>query len=121
MNTYQAIPKKESRGALLFDFPSQFELPDGTVLCNTDFAPSLTCSSYRNRINAQGNYEDYVGELYLQLRKVDNPVEKGRSGFLFVRTYDGMNKKIIERNFNNLDPFQFDYFYPGPLIRVNND
>ena len=46
-----------------------------------------------------------MGQLYVRLKKLDNPVEKGRSGFLFVRTYDGMNSKIIERNFNNLDPF----------------
>lgn len=31
-----------------------------------------------------------------------------------------MNKKIIERSFANLDPFNFFYSYPGPLIRVNN-
>ena len=65
MNTYQAVPKKESQGAILLDFPVQFELPDGKIICSTDFAPTLSCSSYRNRIKAQGNYEDYVGMLYV--------------------------------------------------------
>jgi hypothetical protein len=32
-----------------------------------------------------------------------------------------MNKIVIERSFNNLDPYKFYYTYPGPLIQVNHD
>lgn len=41
--------------------------------------------------------------------------------FLYIRTYDGLNYKIVERNFANLDPFKYYYTYPGPLIIVNSD
>lgn len=48
-----------------------------------------------------------------------NPTDSGKCDNINVRTYDGMNKKIIERSFENLDPFNFIYAYPGPLIIVN--
>lgn len=56
----------------------------------------------------------------ISVYNVLNPITNGSCDNINVRTYDGMNKKIIERSFENLDPFNFFYTYPGPLIRVNN-
>lgn len=36
-------------------------------------------------------------------------------------TYDGFNKRILERSYPNLDPFYSSYSYLGPLITVNSD
>ncbi|CAD8094793.1 unnamed protein product [Paramecium primaurelia] len=121
--TYKNIPKVQSKGSVLIDYPSQFEIIDGSITCSstTLFAATLKCSSYRNRITSSGNYEDYVGRMYIQLKKVLNPIEKGESDFFYIRTYDGLNLRIIERNFANLDPFKFSYEFPGPLIKVNNE
>lgn len=84
---------------------------DGSITCSstTLFAATLKCSSYRNRVTSSGNYDDYVGQMYIQLKKVLNPIEKGESDFFYIRTYDGLNLRIIERNFANLDPFKFSY------------
>jgi hypothetical protein len=36
-------------------------------------------------------------------------------------TYDGFNKRILERSYPNLDPFYSSYSYLGPLITVNDE
>lgn len=45
----------------------------------------------------------------------------GNADNIYIRTYDGLNKKIIQRSFLNLDPANFYYSYPGPLITVNSN
>lgn len=52
---------------------------------------------------------------------MENPIDAGYSDNIYVKTYDGLNTKIIERSFKNLDPFTFLYKYPGPLIHINGD
>jgi histone deacetylase 6 len=121
--TNSKVPKQNSEGALIFDFPKQYTIADGTAPCVTlsDFAPLPTCTFYRNRVTIVGNYKDYLGSLYVQIQNVSNPDNEGLTDYFYIRTYDGLNTMIIERNFANLDPFQFDFYYPGPLIKVNND
>ena len=104
------------------DFPSQFTIPDETVICDTttsSFATLITCSISRNRVSIIGQTADYEGEIFLELDDILNPIDSGASSNINVRTYDGLNKIIIERSFDNLDPFNFVYSYPGPLIIVN--
>lgn len=119
----QNIPKKTAKGAVLIDYPAQFEIPDGSIICSssTTFATSLKCNSYRNRVTADGNFFDFVGAMFIRLKSVLNPIEEGITDFLYVRTYDGLNFKIIERNFANLDPFKYTFKFPGPLIKVNSE
>ena len=48
-------------------------------------------------------------------------MEEVSSDSFYIKTYDGFNKKIIARSYANLDPFYFDYVFPGPVITINND
>ena len=38
-----------------------------------------------------------------------------------IKTYDGLNKKIIDSSYPNLAPNKLTYAYGGPLITINND
>lgn len=105
------------------DYPSQFSISDGVLTCDTptnDFAYLITCSISRNRVSIEGQTADYSGGIIINLYSVLNPIIDGKCDNINIRTYDGMNKKIIERSFDNIDPFSFTYSYPGPLIIVNN-
>jgi len=93
------------------------------VTCDTEtanFAALISCSISRNRVSVSGQTADYQGEIYLNIYNILNPIDNGTCDNINIRTYDGMNKKIIERSFENLDPFNFIYSYPGPLIIVND-
>lgn len=57
----------------------------------------------------------------MKVRRIDNPIDEVTSDNFVIRTYDGINKKVIERSFENLDPFYKTYKYPGPLIIVNEN
>ena len=81
----------------------------------------MVCNITRNRLYVNGHTTNYKGEITITVRDIENPTNSGLSENLYVRTYDGQNKKIIEKSFKNLDPFSFDYSYPGPLIIVNNN
>jgi hypothetical protein len=59
--------------------------------------------------------------LFLTLTAATNPMDAGDSGFFTVKTYDGFKSSILERSYDNLDPFYFSYTYPGPSIIINND
>eukprot|EP01017_Pseudomicrothorax_dubius_P048741 TRINITY_DN8937_c0_g1_i4.p1 TRINITY_DN8937_c0_g1~~TRINITY_DN8937_c0_g1_i4.p1 ORF type:complete len:821 (+),score=149.40 TRINITY_DN8937_c0_g1_i4:60-2465(+) len=118
------IPKTSSQGALLVDFPSQFVVPNKDLTCTTTniaYSLSLSCTIFRNRVTITGQPKDYVGNLVFTVAGVDNPIDEVSTDFLFVRTYDGINKKVVQRSFKNLDPFTFSFTYPGPLIIVNDE
>lgn len=118
------IPKTSSDGAILIDYPTEFDITDGETACDTtteDFAEIITCTFSRNTLSIQGQTQDYTGNVGVILRNILNPIEKGTAQNIVVKTYDGLNSLIIERSFKNLDPFIFTYSYPGPLITVNND
>ena len=122
--TTATIPRTSSSGAIYVDLPSQFQVDDGTIQCSTDtttFAEVLECTVLRNRIIISGQTSDYVGNVVFTLRSLSNPITAGQSDILYVKTFDGVNMRIIQRSYKNLDPFSFNYVYPGPLITVNND
>jgi len=50
-----------------------------------------------------------------------NPIYNGQSDVIYVKTYDGVNFRIIQGSYKNLDPFSFYYVYPGPLVTVNDN
>lgn len=61
------------------------------------------------------------GIIIFNITNVLNPSSEITSGNLLVKVYDGFKKEITEKSFPNLDPWLFSYFFPGPLILVNND
>lgn len=86
-----------------------------------EFGKALNCAETNRRVNITGNTQDYSGNLVLKINKVYNPIDKVTTDSFTIRTYDGFNKKVIERSFENLDPYYFNYDYPGPLITINNN
>lgn len=68
-----------------------------------------------------GSRYDYVGNIMVHVNDVPNPVSELSSQSTIVKTYDGLNKKIIDSSYTNLSPNRFSYTYPGPLMSINND
>ena len=123
-STSSTIPKTSSDGAIYVDLPSQFIIEDGTIQCSTDttdFAAVLECTVLRDRIIINGQTSDYTGDVSFTIRALTNPVYDGQSDIIYVKTYDGVNQRVIQRSYKNLDPFSFYYVYPGPLVIINND
>jgi histone deacetylase 6 len=119
-----SIPKLSSSGAIILDLPPQFDIDTkivSTESYSTEFGTALNSEVRRNRIWIEGNTNDFSGNLKLKVRNIDNPTNKILTDNFVIRTYDGVNKKIIERSFENLDPHYKTYDYPGPLIIINDD
>jgi len=119
-----SIPKLSSKGAIILDLPKQFEIQKKIVTAvsySSVFGKALNCEIISNRVWITGNTNDFSGNLLLKVKQVDNPIDEVSTDNLVIRTYDGVNKKVIERSFENLDPFYKSYQYPGPLIIINND
>jgi hypothetical protein len=119
-----SLPKASSNGFVFVDLPSQFEISESKAECSSptvNFVGKLDCWIVRNRVYIQGNENDYKGNLVLKVNLVENPILSGKIDNIFVVVYDGFNNVIIEKSYQNLDPFRFEYTYPGPLITVNNE
>jgi len=59
--------------------------------------------------------------MIVYLSNVQNPRAEVTSKSTVIKTYDGLNKAIVDSSYANLNPNRFVYTYPGPLIGVNND
>lgn len=119
-----SIPKLSSNGAIILDLPKQFDIGQKILSC-TSYSPTygtaLNCEIQNNRVWITGNTNDYSGNVVVKVKRIANPIDKCNSDNFIVSTYDGVNKKVIERSYQNLDPFFLSYDYPGPRIIVNND
>jgi len=118
----QELPNAANQGYIILSFPSQFDIPDKTINCSspeTSFN-NISCYITENKVYSYGNSEAYSGSLQMTFNLIDNPPLSGVTSELTVMSYDGFNKYIIERSFPNLDPFNYNYSYSGPLIIVNN-
>jgi len=120
-----ANPSEEIR----VDFPQQFQMNDNNIACSTATKlfeqagaadNSLTCSIDDKSVVITKFKEDYVGYAVFSVKNIQNPMEQGLADRFRVEVYDKANEKIVERSFENLDPFQFAYNYNGPLLKVNN-
>ena len=123
MNTLLPIPSTTSLGLIIVDFPKQFDIPDGTLTCVstiTNFT-NLFCYALSNSIYINGQSFDYSGVVTFNITNLANPPDEGSINNIIIKTYDGFNKEIIEKSYINLDPWTFNYTYPGPLITINND
>lgn len=68
-----------------------------------------------------GHENTLTSNVAFKVDGIDSPIDEVKSDSMFVRSYDGFTREIIQRTFENLDPFKFDFKYPGPLIIVNED
>ena len=118
-----AIPKTTVGGALHVQLPRQFNSVTKSlrVTSNTPAWTSATAKQSGHSLIVRGNYADFKGDLELNLFSIDNPLDETLTDSFTVKTYDGANRRIVERTYENLDPFVFEYHYPGPLIKVNGE
>jgi hypothetical protein len=123
-NAAASIPKLSSNGAVILDLPKQFDIEQQISPC-TSFSPAfgtaMNCLIQTNRVWITGNTNDYSGNIVMKVRKVKNPVDEVVSDNFIISTYDGINKKILERSYENLDPFYKTFTYPGPKIIINDN
>lgn len=122
--SFLGIPSTASQGAILVDFPSDFQLSAQTLSCSSassSFASSLACSVDRNRVTINGQTTAYTGGVNFTVQQIVNPVEAGTAGNIVLKVYDGFNAIVTERSYKNLDPFSFAYTFNGPQITVNNN
>ena len=68
-----------------------------------------------------GHPSELNGDVGVQIKRIKNPLEEILTDSFFVRTYDGLTREIVQRSFENLDPFNLNYVYPGPLIIINDN
>jgi hypothetical protein len=92
-----------------------------TVSYSPTFGTALNSDVRRNRVWIEGNTNDFSGEIKLKIKGIASPLDEVLTDNIVIRTYDGVNKKIIERSFENLDPHYKTFVYPGPLIIINDD
>lgn len=52
---------------------------------------------------------------------IPNPNFEVTADTILVKSYSGLNNRVIDSSYQNLAPINFKYEYPGPLIRVNRD
>ena len=122
--SFIGIPSTGSQGAILVDFPSDFQLAAQSLVCESKtatFSSSLSCKVDRNRVTVKGHANAYTGGVRFTVNKISNPVEAGTAGNIVLKVYDGFNALIVERSYKNLDPFSFAYTFPGPQITANNN
>jgi histone deacetylase 6 len=119
--TSNTIPKSSYNGAVWVQFPSEYVLDDSSITCGSSTfwaAGHPTCSQYYERMLLSGQSNDYVGNMYVKLFNIPNPLTELKASSIIVETYDGFNYKIIDRSYANLSPTRFTYKYPGPLISI---
>ncbi|CAG9333617.1 unnamed protein product [Blepharisma stoltei] len=118
------VPSKDNGGEIFVDFPSQYSLDNANPECTTsnfwqNGAPDI--EKYYNTIKIEGNSAAYAGNLEIKIKNISNPLYEGKVGSLVVRTYDGVNQAVMGRTYQNVNYYDFDYVYPGPLIKINSD
>lgn len=117
------IVKSTYGGKILVDLPVNYEIANGTyrILNKTaNLGVSLKCTQQDRLITVNGHPGELIGDVAYTIQGVKNPLDEVVTESFFVRTYDGTNQEIIQRSFENLDPFKLNFTYPGPLIIVND-
>lgn len=82
---------------------------------------TLSCTIQNNKVSVTGNLVSISGVADLYINNMLNPTEVGAIDPIIIKLYDGFNKNIISRTFYNIDPSDFSFSVPGPLITVNGN
>lgn len=120
--TSNTIPKSSYNGAIWVTLPLEYVLDDSSISCTSSnfwAAGRPTCTQYYERMLLSGQSSDYVGNMFVKLFDVPNPLTEINAKSIIVETYDGYNYKIIDRSYPNLSPSRYSYVYPGPIIEIN--
>ena len=113
-----------SGSMMMIDFPTNYDLITNTYTClnkTANLGTSMNCSQNQLLLKVSGQTDQVIGNIVFLVEGIKNPQDQVVTDTFFVRTYDGTSQQIMERSFQNLDPFDFNFTFPGPLIVVNND
>ena len=124
MTMTQTIPQTNYKGAIWIQFPADYSLIAAETNCESSpfWAGGVPdCIVYNNRIQLNGQVTDFVGNLLIYLYNVPNPLTEMIASSITVKTYDGLNFKVLDSSYANTNPARVRYTFPGPLIIVNND
>lgn len=117
------IVKSTYGGKIYIDLPKNYEVASSTLRCNNETANLgnfAKCIQENRLITVNGHSSELIGDVAFKMQGIKNPLDEIITESFFVRTYDGPTQQIIQRSFENLDPFKLNFTYPGPLIIVNN-
>ena len=126
---HQQLPKGSLKGKIIVEFPTNYDIIGNYLGCDSSTAAfiagmsstKLTCSLSKNIVTITGTETSFNGDLTLNVRQIENPIQDGSISQIVVKTYDGYKQAILEKSFLNLDPFAFSFTFPGPLIIVNKN
>lgn len=122
--TSTKLPSSAFGGEIWFVYSSDYDISTSNLQCTSDsiWASGYpTCSISQNYITASGSSSEFTGDLSLTLLYVSNPVYEVTTPPITIKTYDRLNKIILDSSYTNLSPFPLSYSYPGPVIHINND
>lgn len=120
----QKLPSYSFGGEIWVVYHDEYDIEASNVECisKSTFASGYPiCSISHNFVNVTGSNDNFAGELTLSLFYVQNPVKEVIASPISIKTYDRLNKKILDSSYPNLSPFPITYSYPGPVIHINND
>ena len=119
---FSKLPSQLALGKLIILFPPQYDMNTQNLSCSstTLFSSSPFCNISSSLITVVGNLQDFNGDLSITLNNIKNPEDITPTKAFFLQTYDGYNLKILERSFENLDPFYFSFSFLGPTFTINN-
>ena len=123
MTLTERIVKSDYGGKLIVDFPANYEVSDGVLKCvnqTANLGTMMRCSQEKRLVSAFGHPQELNYDTAFNILRVKNPLDEVTTDSFFVRTYDGFTREIVQRSFENLDPFRFTFTYPGPLIIIND-
>jgi hypothetical protein len=124
---YTAVQTLGNDASLYLSFPPKFVLVEGdTYSCTLSYF-GVTNSFYSPHCVVYGNKiwiwfsEKLIlqGKFVLTINSIYNLEDEDTINEFILSSLDGYRKSIIERSYFNLDSFQFDFVYSGPLILVN--
>jgi hypothetical protein len=81
----------------------------------------LACQQDYRKITISGHTPTLDKTIVFNVTSVENPLDAITSRMLFIKTYDGMNRNIIERTYANLDITNMAYVFKGPVLKVNKN
>jgi hypothetical protein len=122
--TSTKLPSSVFGGEIWFVYSSDYDISTSNPQCTSDsiWASGYpTCSISHNYIAASGSSSEFTGDLSLNTLYVSNPVYEVTTPPITIKTYDRLNKIILDSSYTNLSPFPLSYSYPGPVIHINDD
>lgn len=120
---YQSIPNAISLGKIGIIFPDEFDIPNQSSLtCSLlNSNQAISCSAANNIVSITSDQDSMGGTLIIFLSQIQNPINAGSIGQFIIKTYDGYNRLILERSYENLNPLEFSYVIKGLPVIINSD